>query len=154
MAWLHRKRHVTPKIRFLEFQHRIEEMVEEGHSNPQIVAALKRLGFKTSTRSLERCLQRCGRPGTPGVRIGGVTDELAVKVNYLFHHTTLNDDSIAARILSDYGLQTTGRQVRTIRSKFGWLRASTGPSKEANKAATQAQVAQLVDGPGRTFGKG
>jgi hypothetical protein len=82
----------------------------------------------------------------------GVTDELAEKVNYL-HHTTLNDDSIAARIMSDYGLQTTARQVRTIRSKFGWLRASTGSSKEANKAATQAQVAQLVDGPGRTFGK-
>jgi hypothetical protein len=157
MAWLHRKRHVTPKIRFPEFQHRIEEMVEEGHSNPQIVAALKQLSFKISTRSLERYLQRWGRrrpAGTPGVRIGGVTDELAEKVNYLFHHATLNDDSIAARILSGNSLQTTGRQVRTIRLKFGWLRASTGPLKEANKAATQAQVAQLLDGPGRTFGKG
>jgi hypothetical protein len=145
-----------PTERFSEFHHHINDMLNEGHSNPQIVAALKRLGFKTSTRSLERCLQRWGRrrpAGTPGVRIGGVTDELAEKVNYLFHHTTLNDDSIAARILSDYGLQTTGRQVRTIRSKFGWLRATTGLSKAANKAATQTQVAQLLDGPGRTFGK-
>jgi hypothetical protein len=77
---------------------------------------------------------------------------LAEKVNYLFHHTTLNDDSIAARIISDHGLQITGRQVRTIRSKFGWLRASTGPSKEANMAATEAQVAQLLDGPGPRLG--
>src|SRR5256884_2242037 len=145
-----------PEDRFFEFQHHIDDMLNEGHTNPQIVAALKRLGFKTSTRSLQRCLQKWGRrrpAGTPGIRIGGVTDELAEKVNYLFHHTTLNDDSIAARIISDYGLQTTGRQVRTIRSKFGWLRASTGPLKEANKAATEAQVAQLLDGPGRTFGK-
>ena len=144
-----------PEDRFSEFQYHIDDMLNEGHTNPQIVAALDRLGFKTSIRSLKRYLQRwgCRRPaGTRGVRIGGVT-ELAEKVNYLFHHTTLNDDSIAARIVSDYGLQTTGRQVRTIRSKFGWLRASTGPSKEANKAATQAQVAQLLDGPGRTFGK-
>jgi hypothetical protein len=48
-------------------------MLNEGHTNPQIVAALKRLSFKTSTRSLKRCLQRWGRrrpAGTPGVRIG------------------------------------------------------------------------------------
>jgi hypothetical protein len=70
------------------------------------------------------------------VRIGGVTDELVEKVNYLFHYITLNDDLITARIISNYSLQITGRQVRTIRSKFGWLRALTGPSKEANKAAT------------------
>ena len=34
---------VSPQMaqnRFLEFQHHIEEMVEEGHTNPQIVAAL------------------------------------------------------------------------------------------------------------------
>jgi hypothetical protein len=50
-------------------------MHNEGHANPQIGVALKRLGFKTSTRSLKRCLQRWGRRrpvGTPGVRIGGV----------------------------------------------------------------------------------
>jgi hypothetical protein len=88
-------------------------MLNEGCTNPQIVAALNGLGFKTSTRSLKRCLQRWGRrrpAGTPGVQIGAVTDELAEKVNYLFHHTTLNDDSIAARIMSDYGLQTRGRR--------------------------------------------
>jgi hypothetical protein len=96
-----------PEDRFFEFQYHIDDMLYEGHTNSQIVAALKRLGFRTSVKSLKRCLQRWGRRrsvGTPGVRIGGVTDELAEKVNYLFHHITLNDDSIAARIISDYGL--------------------------------------------------
>jgi len=46
------------------------------------------------------------------VRIGGIIDDLAEAVNYLFHHTTLNDDQLAARIISDYHLQTTGRQVK------------------------------------------
>jgi hypothetical protein len=36
-------------------------MLNEGYTNPQIVAALKRLGFKTSIRSLERYLQRWHR---------------------------------------------------------------------------------------------
>jgi hypothetical protein len=61
-----------PEDRFSEFQHHINDMLNEDHTNPQIVAALKRLGFKTSTRSLKRCLQRWGRrrpAGTRGVRI-------------------------------------------------------------------------------------
>jgi hypothetical protein len=41
-----------PQNRFLDFQYHIEEVVEEGHTNFQIVAALTTLGFKTSTRSL------------------------------------------------------------------------------------------------------
>jgi hypothetical protein len=42
-----------PEDRFFEFQHHINNMLDEGHTNPQICAALKRLGFKTSTRSLK-----------------------------------------------------------------------------------------------------
>jgi hypothetical protein len=97
-------------------------MVEEGHTNPQIVAALTRLGFKTSTRSLQQFLKGWGlrRPsGATGVRIGSVSDELAEAVNYLFHHTTLNDTQLAVRCLTDYQLQTTARQVRSIRAMPG-----------------------------------
>jgi hypothetical protein len=36
-----------------EFQHHIEEMLNESHTTPQIVATLTRLGFKTSTRNLQ-----------------------------------------------------------------------------------------------------
>src|SRR5256885_14460600 len=77
---------------FFEFQHHIEEMLDEGHTNPQIVAPLARLAFKTSIRSLQRFLKSSGlrRPsGAVGVRIGGVSYELAEAVNYFFHHTTL-----------------------------------------------------------------
>jgi hypothetical protein len=73
---------VSPSCRI---QHYIDDMLNEGYTKPQIVAALKRLGFKTSIRSLERYLQRWHRrrrhpAGTPGVRIGEATDELAEKV--------------------------------------------------------------------------
>ena len=145
-----------PSRGFPDFQHQIEEMVTNGHSNVQIIKALNRLGFHTSEISLKRYLRRSGirrRRGAPGVNIGGINDQLAEVVNYLFHHTTLNDDAIAARALTDYGLQTTGRQVRTVRTMFGWLRASSGALRAANTAATHAQVAQVIDGPGRTFGK-
>jgi hypothetical protein len=38
-------------------------MLNEGHINPQIVAALARLGFKISTRSLQRFLKSSVREG-------------------------------------------------------------------------------------------
>ena len=82
-----------------------------------------------------------------------MTNELTEAVNYLFHHTTLNDTQLAARCLADYGLQTTARQVRTIRSANRWLRASTGPSKAAQLATTQQYVARaILNGPARSFG--
>jgi hypothetical protein len=83
-----------PEDRFSEFQYHIEEMLNEGHTNPQIVAVLARLGLKTSTRSLQRFLKSRGlrRPSdVTGVRTGSVPDELAEAINYLFHYTTLND---------------------------------------------------------------
>ena len=81
-------RHVTRWIFFLpEFQHHIEEMLNEGHTNPQIVATLKRLGLKTFIRSLQQFLKSSGfhRPSSAvGLRVGGVSDELAEAINYLF----------------------------------------------------------------------
>jgi hypothetical protein len=69
-----------------------------------------------------------------------MTDELVKTVNQLFHHTLLNDDAITARIFNNHGLQTTERQVRSIRSRFFWLRALTGPVKAARTAVTRHQV--------------
>jgi hypothetical protein len=146
----------NPQNRFVEFQQYIEEIVNEGYTNPQIVAALRRLGFKTSIRSLQRFLKSLGlrRPsGAIGARIGGVSDELAEAINYLFHYTTLNDTQLAERCLTDYQLQTTARQVRSIRSMFGWLRKTRGAASEAQTASTHQQVAHLLNGPGRTFGR-
>ena len=75
-------------------------------------------------------------------------------VNYIFHHTILNDARITERILQDYNLKITARQVKSIRSKYGWLRASSGPKKAAQTAATEQLVYQAIsNGPGRTFGR-
>jgi hypothetical protein len=47
-----------------------------------------------------------------------ITDELAERVNDLFHHTLLNDRQIAARIREDDSYPTTPRQVLEIRTLF------------------------------------
>ena len=117
-----------PRDPYSTHQDEIQEMVQHGFTNAFIVDALARRGLQTSTASLKRRLRLWGirRPnGVTGVYTD-ITDDLAEAVNYLFHHTTLNDDQLAARIVSDYHLETTGRQVKTIRLLFGWLRRSTG----------------------------
>jgi hypothetical protein len=75
-------------------------------------------------------------------------------VNNIFHHTTLNDTQITARILAEYNLQTTPRQVRSIHLRFGWLRASSGARKAAQRVETQQQVENaILNGPARIFGR-
>jgi hypothetical protein len=143
--------------RFSDLKNDIKEMVKKGQPDAEIVAILTQRGLLTSERSLQRRLQlwnikRLG--GIRGRRIGGVTPELTDAVNYLFHHTTLNDTQLAARCLTDYNLHTTPRQVRTIRTSNQWLRASTGPLKAAQRATTLQQVEQaILNGPARLFGK-
>jgi hypothetical protein len=122
---------------FLEYQHFIQELLDD-HADAEIVAALARRGFQTSIRSLQRRLHSWGfqrLAGASGVRNGGT--ELTEAINYIFHHTTLNDTAIAARISKDYDLHTTARQVKSIRLKAGWLRASSGAKKAAKRAETQ-----------------
>ena len=104
-------------IIFPNFRRHIQELIQQrGFSNNEVIADLRSRGFHTSLAQLKLRLQAWGilrAVGASGVRIGGVSDELVKAVNFIFHHTTLNDDAIAARILTDYGLQTTGRQVRS-----------------------------------------
>ena len=119
----------------------IQEMVQQqGFSNDEVVTALARRCFQTSTRNLKRRLAswniRRGRLA------GDVSDALAEAINYLFHHTLLNDAEIAARIINDYGLQTSHRQVRSIRSLFGWTRAARGPARATQQTSTSLHVQQ------------
>jgi hypothetical protein len=147
-----------PEDRFSEFHNDIHEMVQhQGLSNDEVVAALKRRGFETSKTSLKRRLQVWGirrEQGDTGVRTG-VSDDLTEAINQIFHHTQLNDNQIAQRVFDDYKLHTTGRQVRTVRSLFGWRRRhwQSSQSNAEQTAATQAQVQAVLDGPGRTFGR-
>jgi hypothetical protein len=122
-----------------EHQHHIQEMVANSYTNSDIVADLARLGVTVTERTLKRRLQFWGirrANGAAGVKVGGVTDALAEAVNFIFHYTTLNNKQIAARVMTDYGLHTTAKQVRSIRSDFGWLRARSGAKRAAQRAET------------------
>ena len=136
---------------FESFKDEIQELIQQqNYTNKEVVAALARRDFSTSLRSLERRLRVWGirRPQT-----SQITDELAEAVNHLFHHTLLNDEQIATRIINDYGLLTTGRQVRTIRTTFRWMRATSGSARVAQSLATRHHVRDLLNGPGCTFGR-
>jgi hypothetical protein len=123
------------EINFDTFKDDIQEMVQQqSFSDDEVVAALARRGFQTSTRSLQR---RLASWNIRRERLAGkVSDALAEAVNYLFHHTLLNDAEIATRIINDYGLQTSPRQVRSIRSLFGWRRATYGPARATQQTST------------------
>jgi hypothetical protein len=142
---------------FSDYQHFIQELLDD-HTDAEIVAALARRGFQTSIRSLQRRLNSWGfkrLTGASGVQNGGAKSNILTEaINNIFHHTTLNDTQITARILAEYNLQTTPRQVRRIRSKFGWLRASSGARKAAQRVETQQQVENaILNGPARIFGR-
>jgi hypothetical protein len=49
-----------------------------------------------------------------------ITDELAERVNYHFHHFLLNDSQIVARIRTDDDLIITANQMKEIRLLFNW----------------------------------
>jgi SOS response regulatory protein OraA/RecX len=139
---------------FDEHKDAIQAMIND-YTNKEIVQELLQQGFQTSQRSLERRLQIWGFRRQSRARATNipVSEALINAVDDLFHHTLLNDTQIAARLL-EQGLQTTGRQVRSIRQRSGWLRVTSGPDRAARAATTFQQVEQVLNGPGRTFGRG
>jgi hypothetical protein len=131
-------------------QQSIQEMIEDGQTDAQILATLFRRGVQTSKRSLHRRLQFWGLRRPQNV----INNEIVEAVKYVFHHTTLNDTQIADRVSTDYKLPVTTRQIRTIRSKHNWLRASTGAKKAAQFATTQQLMEhEIRKGPARSFGR-
>jgi hypothetical protein len=69
---------------------------QEGFINDEVVTALARRVFQTSTRSLKRRLTSWNiRRERLASEVSGA---LAEAVNYLFHHTLLDDAEIATRI--------------------------------------------------------
>jgi hypothetical protein len=124
---------------FSAHQHFIQELLDD-HTDAEIVAELTRRGFQTSTRSLQRRLRSWGfqrLAGASKVRNSNAeSDILAEAINHIFHHITLNNTIITARILADYNLHTTARQVKSIRLKASWLRASSDTKKAAKRAET------------------
>ena len=142
---------------FDEHKNTIQSMLDD-YTNAEIIEELAVRGLVTSRASLQRRLQAWGfrrRPGGNGVRTGASASEALVDgVKDLFHRTLLNDEQIAARLSTTLGLQTTGRQVKTIRLQARWRRRITsGQDRDALAAATFEQVNQAMTGPGRIFGR-
>jgi hypothetical protein len=106
---------------FSEFRHHIQELIQQrGFSNNEVITNLRFRGFPISLTQLKLRLQAWGIRriiGASKVRISRV-DELVEAVNFIFHYTTLNDNTITVRILTDYGQKIIDRQVKSIRSRF------------------------------------
>jgi hypothetical protein len=140
-----------PNLDFDAFKGDIEDMIlQQGFSNDEVVADLASKSFQTSTRSLKR---RLAAWNIRRERLAGeISDTLTEAVNDLFH-TLPSDAEIASRIVSDHCLQTSARQVKSIRLLFSWLRRSSGTVRVAQQAATKQQVQQALSGGiGRSFG--
>src|SRR5689334_139125 len=135
-----------------DFEAQLKHLKKEGHSHKQMIDWLRDQGVTTSLRTLERRLQSWGARRHTSVEI---SEELAERVNFLFHHTLLSDSQIATRIMEDDGLQTSKNQVREIRLLFGWSRRLNDPTDRATQqVATQTLIQDLLTGPGRSFGRG
>jgi hypothetical protein len=145
----------TPQILTIDhFQPQLSRLKEEGLTNLQLLDwLLEEGGIQCTLRTLERRLQEWGirRAGVTQVPI---TDELAERVNYLFHHSLLSDSQIAIKIAEEDGLQTSANQVQEIRLLFGWHRQNVTPTQStAQQQVTQQCVGELVAGEGRSFGR-
>lgn len=133
------------------FEQDLIRLKQEGYTNQQLFTWVEEQaqgldqGSKPTMRTLENRLAEWGARHNTSIPI---TDELAERVNDLFHHTLLNDSQIAARIREDDGYLTTPRQVREIRTLFNWSRYP-GP-----QPSTQGLIYNLLTtGPGRSYGR-
>jgi hypothetical protein len=90
-----------------------------------VLVWLQEQGIYTSITTLKRRLQIWGVHQHSRVQL---SDELAERVNWLFHHTLLADSQIASRIADEDGLEITKNQVQEIRLLFDWERRNLTPS--------------------------
>ena len=84
-----------------DLQSDLTQMKEEGHINKELLDWLAGEGYIISDSTLRRRLRAWGVRRKTAVSI---TDELAERVNWLFHHTLLNDSQIASRIVEENNL--------------------------------------------------
>jgi len=107
---------ISPHLQIDDFQLQITHMKRDGHTHNQVLIWLQEQGIYTSITTLKRRLQIWGVHQHSRVQL---SDELAERVNWLFHHTLLSDSQIASRIADEDGLETTENQVQEIRLLFG-----------------------------------
>ena len=83
-------------------QPQVIKLKEEGFTHKQVLDWLANEGIQCSLRTLERRLQQWGVRREAAT--AEVTDELAERVNYLFHHNLYSDSQIASKIAEEDGL--------------------------------------------------
>jgi hypothetical protein len=144
-----------PNLTIDHFQPQLSRLKEEGLTNKQLLDwLLEEEGIQCTLRTLERRLQEWGVRRNAMTQVP-ITDELAERVNYLFHHTLLSDSQIAIKIAEEDGLQSSANQVQEIRLLFGWHRRNLTPTQgTTQQQLTQQHVGQLITGEGRSFGRG
>ena len=85
-----------------DFQLQLENLKRDGYTNSRLLSWLHEQGIHTSDQALKRRLQVWGVPShrrRTEVDLNSVdrADELAERVNYLFHHTLLSSSQIAIK---------------------------------------------------------
>jgi hypothetical protein len=139
--------HITPSVD--DFQLQITHMKRDGYTHNQVLSWLRDQGVIIGITSLKERLQIWGVCRSTRVQL---SDELAERVNWLYHHTLLSDSQIASKIADEDRLETTENQVQEIRLLFGWERLNR-TSSTVPQQTTQQYVHQLVIGEGRSFGR-
>jgi hypothetical protein len=95
---------IPPHLQIDDFQPQITHMKRDGHTYNQVLAWLKEQGIHTSITTLKRRLQTWGIREHTEVEI---SDALAERVNWLFHHTLYDDSQIAIKITEEVGLKVS-----------------------------------------------
>jgi hypothetical protein len=116
-------------------------MKRAGHIHNEILSWLQEMDIRVSLSTLNRQLHDWGFRRRTKVT---VSDELAERVNFLFHHTLLSDSQIASKITDKDGLEISDNQVQEIRLLFGWNRQTLTPTHTySQQQLTQQYVRQL-----------
>jgi len=105
-------------------------MKRAGHTHNEILSCLQEMGIRVSLSTLDRQLRDWGLRRRTKVTI---SDELAERVNFLFHHTLLSDSQITSKIAAEDGLETSDNQVQKIRLLFGWNRQNLAPTHTSSQ---------------------
>ena len=144
----------APILTLDHFQPPLSRLNEEGLTNKQLLDwLLEEKEIQCTLRSLERRLQQWGVRCNAMTQVP-ITDKLAERVNYLFHHSLLSDSQIAIKIAEEDGLQSSANQVQEIRLLFGWHRQNLTPTQStAQQQLAQQYVGQFIAGEGRYFGR-
>jgi hypothetical protein len=135
------RRRPSTSLKIDDVESDLTAMKQQGHTNSQLLDWLKEQGIKASSATLERRLRNWGVRRKAAAQID---DQLAERVNWLFHHTLLNDTQIASRIAEEDGLATSSNQVKEVRQLFGWRRNQNRDSVTAHQLTTQNHIQSLI----------